>query len=70
MLENRRVCMREIAKNLNMPYGSTQYILVNFLNIKCVNARHVLKDLNLLQAGLLFSVFEIRFRKRTMYTLE
>lgn len=49
MLENRRDDIREIAVDLNNFYGSTQHILVNFLDIQNVNTRLVPKEVNLLQ---------------------
>lgn len=40
VIEKRRVGIREIIKDLNISYGSTEHILVN------VNARFVPKNLN------------------------
>ena len=39
VLENRRVGIREKKEDLNIPYGSTQHILVNILCIRRVKAR-------------------------------
>lgn len=46
MLENRRVDIRVIAKDLRISYGSTQYISVNVVGMNRANARFVPKDLN------------------------
>ena len=55
MLEDRRVGNKEIAENLNISDRSTQSVLDNILGMKCVNARLIPKDLNLLQKRLEFA---------------
>ena len=49
MLDNSRVGIREIADDLNISYGSMQYVLVNILDMKQVMAKLVTKDPNFLQ---------------------
>ena len=39
VLENRRVGIREVAQTLNIPYGSTEHIVVHVLGMKRVAAR-------------------------------
>ena len=43
--KNRRVGIREVAKALNIFYGSTQHIMVRVLGMNRVAARIVPKDL-------------------------
>ena len=49
MTVSRKLTIREIAEDLSIAYGSAQYILVNDLGLRCVAAKLVPKDLNLMQ---------------------
>ena len=49
VLKNHRVGIREVAKALNIFYGSTQHTVIHVLGMKRVVARLVPKDLNFLQ---------------------
>jgi len=49
LINNRKLTIRELAEDLNIVYGSIQDIVVNDLGLRCVAAKLVPKELNLMQ---------------------
>jgi len=49
LINNRKLTIRELAKDLNIDCGSIQDIVVNGLGLRRVAAKLVLKELNFMQ---------------------
>jgi len=49
LINNRKLTIRELAKDLNIAYGSIQDIVVNGLGLRHVAAKLVPKELNFMQ---------------------